>query len=470
MTVAKEVSRRSAVKIVGVVAAAAVGLTACGTSSDSTSNSTTSAAAGDIESVATDAYVFGYPLVLMDATRAGAAPVNHFDHARTLPDAANRSIVRMNQDTLYSQAWLDLSSEPIVVQVPAMERGRYWLLQTMDAWTNVTHNPSSVRPQLKSGKTDGPFTYAFTGPGFSGTLPDDITAMPMPTNMAWILGRVQVDGPADLDAVHAIQDQIKIAPLSAWQQNPGTSNPPATATPGSEAARTVADMNGHDFFAKLSTLTAANPPAAADADAMKRFASVGIKPGASVDTLPADKLDAAATAAKRGISTYQNPQAKDENGWQFATNLGTYGTDYPQRANVALLGLGANLPEDAIYPMYTSKPDQDNGPHRYRLHFAAGQLPPVDAFWSITAYAADGYFYDNPGSIYAVGHLIPPTANPDGSVDIAVQNAEPGADVPAGNWLPIPASGPFSLNFRLYAPKSQATNGDWQPPALTPVS
>ncbi|MFE2960282.1 DUF1254 domain-containing protein [Nocardia tengchongensis] len=418
--------------------------------------------------MATDAYVFGYPLVLMDATRAGAAPANHFDHARTLPDASNRSIVRMNQDTLYSQAWLDLSTEPIIVQMPRMDGDRYWLLQTMDAWTNVTHNPSSVRPQLKSGSTEGPFTYAFTGPGYTGTLPEDVTPMPMPTNMAWILGRVGINGPSDLDAVHAIQDQIKIAPLSAWQQNPGTTNPPATAAPGAEAAKTVAEMKGRDFFDKLDTLMAANPPAAADADTLARFASIGIKPGASVDTLPADQLDAAAADGLKRLSGYHNPQAKEENGWDFATNVGTYGTDYLQRAYVANIGLGANLPEDAIYPLYNSTPADNTGPHRFRIHFSAGQLPPVDAFWSITAYAADGYFYDNPANIFAVGHQIPPTLNPDGSLDITVQNAKPGPEVPQGNWLPIPDTGAFSLTMRLYAPKPSVATGEWQPPAVTP--
>ncbi|MGW4352181.1 DUF1254 domain-containing protein [Nocardia sp. NPDC004582] len=469
MTVPSRVSRLSAVLMAGAISVAAAGLAACSSSSDSSSTTTSAAAAaGDLKSVATDAYAFGYPLVLMDATRAGAAPANHFYHARTLPDAANRTVVRMNQDTLYSQAWLDLSAEPIVVQMPAMDR--YWLLQTMDAWTNVTHNPSSVRPQLKSGKNEGPFTYAFTGPDFKGALPEDITPMPMPTNMAWILGRVQVNGAADLDTVHAIQDQIKIAPLSAWQQTPGTTNPPADPIPGSEAAKTVADMNGRDFFDKLDTLMAANPPAAADADAVKRFASVGIKPGASVDSLAADQLDAAAIDAKKQISAYKDPQAKDENGWEFATDLGTYGTNYMQRANVAYIGLGANLPEDAIYPMYNSSAADKDGPHRFRIHFPAGQLPPADAFWSITAYAADGYFYDNPDNIYAVGHQIPPVTNPDGSVDIIVQPDKPAAEVATANWLPIPATGPFSLAMRLYAPKPQVASGDWKPPAVTPQS
>ncbi|MEU1208909.1 DUF1254 domain-containing protein [Nocardia sp. NPDC005825] len=425
----------------------------------------------DTKSVASDAYVYGYPLVLMEATRVTGAPANQFSHARSLPMAANRTIVRQNQDTLYSQAWLDLSGEPIVMTVPVMDGKRFWMMPTLDAWTNVTQNPSSINPQVKSGTGKGPFTYAFTGPNWKGTLPDGLTPLPMPTDMAWILGRIEINGEADLPAVHAIQDQLKLAPLSAWQQNHDAANPAVDASSSGDPEKEVAAMDGRTFFNKLNALMVANPPAADDAEALKRFATIGIKPGGTVDSQPADQLDAGAADAKQRIQTWPNPDLADENGWQFGTTAGRYGANYMLRANVALIGLGANLPEDAVYPSMFDIPADDNGtPRALRIHFPAGQLPPVDAFWSITAYTADGFFVDNPANIYAVGHQVPPVANPDGSIDIYVQSAEPEEGMRAANWLPIPTSGKFSLTMRLYAAHKSVIDGSWKPPALTPAS
>ncbi|WP_228566872.1 DUF1214 domain-containing protein [Nocardia sp. SYP-A9097] len=134
-----------------------------------------------------------------------------------------------------------------------------------------------------------------------------------------------------------------------------------------------------------------------------------------------------------------------------------------------MTGLGANLPQDALYPTVFGMADENGTPRRFTITFPAGQLPPVDAFWSITAYDGDSFFVPNPANIYAVGHGIPPVPGPDGSVVFAIQSADPGPAVPQGNWLPIPASGKFSLTLRLYAPKPPAIDGTWQPPALTPV-
>ncbi|WP_218952147.1 DUF1254 domain-containing protein [Amycolatopsis anabasis] len=447
-----EVSRRAALGI-GVAWAVA----ACG------SNGNNASTDNDPLAVATDAYVFGYPLVLMDATRASGGPVNRFVHADSLPTPADRMVVRMNLDTLYSQAWLDLASEPLVLQVPAMDGGRYWLMQLLDAWSNTAHNPSSVRP-----RTQPPFTYLLTGPGWSGTVPAGVTHLPLPTNTVWLIGRVQVNGHDDLAAVRAIQDKLKLAPLSAWQANPDAATPGLTlgaATKKSSPARDVAAMTGPAFFAKMCALLPANQPATADQPAMRRFASIGIAPGATPTADPAI-LNAAAQAAKQRITDYHDPTARNVNGWSCHTGLGSYGTNYPLRAATAAVGLGANLAEDALYPRLDAVADTNGTPRRFRLHFPAGGLPPVDAFWSLTAYDADSFLIANPADIYAVGHQPPIRTNPDGSTDIVVQHADPGPAVPRGNWLPIPATGKFSLTLRLYAPKPEAANGTWRPPTL----
>ncbi|MCU1642067.1 MAG: hypothetical protein JWN03_2342 [Nocardia sp.] len=476
MTIRRMGSRRA---LVGATAAtlsvilAAVGLSACSSDSSSSNSSATSttAASNDPKDIAVDAFTYGYPLVLMDATRASAAAANHFDHADTLPTPADRQVVRLNLDTFYSQAWLDVKNEPMIVQVPEMDPNRYWLMQFLDAWSNTAQDPSSVDPQLRSGAKTGPFTYAITGPGWKGTLPDDVTPLAMPTDTTWLLGRVQVNGPDDVEKVKAVQSQMKLVPLSQWVSGNHDNPPPAAPSDKSiNPSQQVARMDGPTFFDKLNELMVANPPAAADASAMERFAAIGVTPGGTADKVSADVLNLGAAAGKKAIAAYVNPQIKVEDGWQFATNVGTYGTDYPLRANIALQGLGANLAKDAVYPTVFSTADDNGTPVRYTLHFPDGQLPPARAFWSITAYDADSFLIDNPAGIYAVGHQIPVVKNADGSVDITVQNADPGTAVPAGNWLPIPASGKFSLTLRLYAPDQKVLDGTWKPPNLRKVA
>lgn len=234
---------------------------------------------------------------------------------------------------------------------------------------------------------------------------------------------------------------------------------------------TVAGMDGATFFAKLATLMSTDAPAPADADALARFAKLGIAPGGTVTGIDADTLNAAVKTAQQRIEGYKNTGAKDVNGWVYATNLGAYGTDYALRANTALTALGANLPADAIYPMMGNVAADSGGtPLVYRFHFPAGQLPPADAFWSITAYTSDHFLVPNPDDIYSVGHVPSTTPDPDGSVELTLQAAKPGPEVPQGNWLPIPASGTFNLAMRLYSPRAAAADGSWQPPALTKVS
>ncbi|MEC3920159.1 DUF1254 domain-containing protein [Nocardia sp. CDC160] len=456
-------SRRQAFGL-GAAVTAALALTACGKSESGSTATGTTPASTDPKDIAADAYVFGYPLVLMDVTRETAGPANQFVHA-TPPTPDAKQVVRLNLDTLYSQAWLDLRAEPMVLQVPRIEAGRYWLMQLLDAWTNTVHNPSSTDPQVKSG---APQTYVITGPNWTGNLPDHVTQLAMPTGTTWLLGRIEYKGGDDLAAVRALQEQLKLSPLSVYLQNPDAGGGPgAQAAGGNPPAQTVATMDATTFMNRLCALMSLNPPAPADADAMKRFATLGITPGASMTTAPADVLTAAATAARKQVMSYRNPKAINENGWSFNPNVGTYGTEYTLRAQVAAVGLGANLPKDAIYPTVTANAD---GGSRFRLTFPKGQLPPVDAFWSLTAYDAQSYLVQNPAGIYSVGHLIPLTPTADGSVEIVVQNADPGPSVPAGHWLPIPESGQFSLTLRLYAPKSEALEGKWKVPQLEKLS
>ncbi|MGW4350784.1 DUF1254 domain-containing protein [Nocardia sp. NPDC004582] len=457
------VSRRRFLGL-GPATAAALGLAACSTS-DNGSTATTTAASHDPKDIAADAYVFGYPLVLMDVTRETGGPANQFVHQNPpTPDA--RQVVRLNLDTLYSQAWLDLRPEPMVLQVPAIESGRYWLMQFLDAWTNTVHDPASTNPRVKNAPEQPPYTYLVTGPGWKGTVPHGMTQLAMPTGTTWLLGRIEYKGEGDVEHVRRLQRQLKLAPLSVWNSGAVQGGPGAAAAGGGAPPQMVGAMDGPTFFARMCAVMAINPADEDDADAMKRFATIGITPGGAA-TVPADVLNAGLADGRRALTEYRDPKAQYQNGWLFNLEVGAYGTDYPLRAQVAALGLGANLPRDAVYPTINANADGDS---RFRVTFAKDQLPPVGAFWSLTAYDSDSYLVQNPARIYSVGHLVPLAPAADGTVAIAVQSADPGPEVPAGHWLPIPESGRFSLTLRLYAPKESVLNGKWEVPKLEKLS
>lgn len=463
--VRRGIARRTVLSLAGVALAA--GLGACGRA-----ERTTAAASGELRAIAHDAYVFGYPFVLMDVTRTASlavAPADRLWHATAPPTPERHDVVRMNLDTLYSSAWLDLSEEPVVVRMPAVPPGRFWLLQFMDAWSNTVHNPSAMRPQVRPGTTTPPYTYVITGPGWSGDLPSGLTPLPMPTPTVWLLGRIQVNGPDDVAAVRAIQQEMRVATLSDWiagRETASTAAPPPTdETPAERVAR----MDPREFFDRLCARMRTDPPAPVDEPAMARFARIGVEPGGQIEGLAEEDLRTAVRDATQTIGVYVDPQTRLENGWTFDPRTGVYGTEYLHRAAVARKGLGANLPQDAIYPTFFGDADSGGVPNRFRLRFEAGALPPVDAFWSLTAYGADDRLVPNAAGIQSIGHEVPVVPAPDGSVELAIQNEDPGDAVPQGNWLPIPREGAFSLTLRMYAPHAEAIEGTWRLLPVTPI-
>ncbi len=432
--------------------------------------------------LATDAYVFGYPLVTMEMTRrimtnvaTGTglrAPMGQLIKAREYPDSSFRDVTAPNADTLYTTAWLDVGREPWVVGLPDLA-GRYALFPMLDGWTKVFQVPG------KRTTGTGAQTYAITAPGWTGTLPAGVTEYKSPTNIVWLLGRIYCTGtPEDYRAVHAIQDQIKLQPLSSWGR---TYTPPAgQVNPAIDMRKAVRDqvnaLSAVEYFTLLAQLMKQNPPAAADAAHVARFARIGLVPGQDFD---ASKLRADFASRIPSISFDRimvqfriNAAIRDINGWAYTTKTGIYGTDYLMRALVTAIGLGANRPQDAIYP--TSLKDADgadySGANRYVLRFAPGQLPPVNGFWSITMYDENYFFVANPLNRYSISARQPLKANPDGSVDINIQNASPGADRES-NWLPAP-TGKFILMMRLYWPKEEdpsILDGSWVIPGARKV-
>jgi hypothetical protein len=227
------------------------------------------------------------------------------------------------------------------------------------------------------------------------------------------------------------------------------------------------------YFTELASLMVTNPPSAADAPMVAEMASIGIVPGKPFvsSALGPDAATMLATLPKTAFGQIMAAYPKagvNTNGWQIFTKTGLYGTGYLQRALVTAIGLGANRPQDAVYPtsQAPSTTAKYDGTKVRVMHFAKGKMPPVNGFWSLTMYTPEYFFYPNPLHKYTVSARNALTTNADGSTDLYISNRQPAA-VPTSNWLPAPA-GPYILMMRLYDPKETAPsiiNGTWAPPA-----
>jgi hypothetical protein len=433
--------------------------------------------------LATDAYIFGYPLVTMEMTRrivtnvvrpeGTRAPMGQIIKLREYPGPSFTDVTAPNADTLYTTSFFDVGAEPWVLSLPDM-KGRYALFPMLDGWTNVFQVPGK--------RTTGTAaqTYAITGPGWKGTLPQGVREYKSPTSIVWLLGRIYCTGtPEDYKAVHELQDQCQLVPLSAYGK-------PYTAPDGKVDASIdmktavrdqVNRMDAQAYFTLLAQLMKTNPPTAADAPEVARFAKIGLVPGKDFD---ARKLDA--DFAKRipevGFDRIMlqfkvNKEVKNINGFGFTTKTGIYGTDYLMRALVTAIGLGANRPQDAVYP--TSLKDGEgkayDGANKYVMRFPKGQRPPVEGFWSLTMYNDKYFFVSNPINRYSISARQNLKTNPDGSTDLYIQKDSPGPDKES-NWLPAPA-GKFILMLRMYWPNESSPsiiNGSWKIPPIKKVA
>jgi hypothetical protein len=338
--------------------------------------------------IATEAYIFGYPLVTMEVTRRVTTntvdptglrgPMGRFVHARAFPALTYRDVPGANADTLYSLAWLDLAEEPYILDLPDAE-GRYFMLPMLNGWTDVFAAPGTRTTGTEAGK------YAITGPSWEGELPDGVTQYKSATNLVWLLGRVYTSGTAqDYDKVHAFQDEISLVPLSAYGQD--YAPPEGNVDPGIDmTTSTTAQVTGMDaaaYFKLLSALMRTNPPTAADAPMVAQMARLGLVPGehwdiSTLDPAVANGVARAPEAALTEIMAYAPQAGRIVNGWLITLPSGVYGTDYLHRAVLNWQGPGWNRPEDAVYPM--AKVDGDgnalNGANKYVLHFARGNCP-----------------------------------------------------------------------------------------------
>jgi hypothetical protein len=432
----------------------------------------------EAHAIAVDAYLYFYSLVSMDLTRRvatnvesgkvpGFGPANMFHSFTAFPAADFKAVVRPNFDTLYSSAFLDMTKEPVVVSAPETN-GRYYLLPMLDMWSDVFASPGWRTTGTHAGN------FLVTPPGWQGNVPPAMARINAPTPWVWIVGRTKTDGPPDYDAVHKIQDGYKIALLSQWGKN---APPPTPTIDPSVDMKTppkvqIDKMPADKFFSYAAEILKVNPPHITDQPMIAQLRKIGIEPGKSFDLNNAAsairKAFESAPAEAQQLMAWKMPTlARVANGWSMNTDtMGVYGNYYLKRAVVTQLGLGANLPEDAIYPVSlgdeTGKPL--DGANKYTLHFEKGETPPANAFWSVTLYDAGGFQVANPLNRFTLSSWMPLKYNGDGSLDLHIQNASPGADMES-NWLPSP-KGEFNLLMRLYAPRSDALTGKWNPPPV----
>jgi hypothetical protein len=447
--------------------------------------------------IGVESYHYLYPLILSDVTRRvltslpsgvkpGTGPMNEFHHVPAFPTADHREVVRPNFDTLYSIAWLDLTEGPVTISMPDTG-GRYYLLPLMDMWNDVFAVPGK--------RTSGTAarTIAVTLRGWRGMLPTGIERIESPTAHVWIIGRTQTNGPADYAAVHQVQAGYTIAPVPPGcvdRCDPSPVSRQRAPAPGKlglddvvppidmtvEPVVQVNAMPASVYFSYGTGLMKHSPAHPTDWSTVTRMERVGMEAGHpfAFDRAPPAVQAALQRAAIDGLQQMKAKAptlARVVNGWQMNTEtMGVYGNAYLKRAIISMVGIGANQPEDAIYPLNVSDADGQpmDGARAYVMHFEPHELPPANAFWSVTMYDAAGFPVHNAINRYAIGDRDPLAFNEDGSLDLYVQSTPPG-DGRDTNWLPSPAQGAMSVTMRLYAPRAEALDGRWAPPAIRRV-
>jgi hypothetical protein len=449
-------------------------------------SASTRARARTVFAAAVAAYVYGLPQVSVRGT-VKHLPRNEIVSVDALADPNVQTVVSPNVDTAYTVDWIDLTTGPVVVNVPDTA-GRFYTFQFIDGFSNAFAYLGSGSTGTQAG------AYALVPPGWSGSLPAGVTRIAAPSNTVWLLGRTLVRSSSDLGAVKTVQQQYQATPLPAWEA--GTRQPPVVL---SQYPPTIPKSipGGAAFIAALNQEMNIDPPPAADTCALQALAPAGVQvphptpartllddlsdeapplpaiAGDPVDnaaltagTAAGDRIIVAAEAALNASSRLAN------NGWEvFGNWVGRYGTRYLGRAIIARDLLGANTPQQSIYPVATTDVTGRplDGGQRYTIRFPKRSLPPVGAFWSLTMYNASDYLYANAIDRYAVGDRTPGLRyGRDGSLTIAIQHAAPANPPQRANWLPAP-SGSFHVIMRLYEPRAVALDGRWKPAPINRV-
>jgi hypothetical protein len=397
------------------------------------------------------AYVYGLAPVAVGQT-VQRFPENQLVSIAALVDPSVRTVVLPNNDTTYTVGRLQLSGGPRVIDVPDTG-GRYYVIQLLDAYSNTIAYIGRRTTGTRAG------SYAVVPPGFDGTLPAGVRRIESPTNLVWVLGRTLVTGPTDLPAVAELMRGYRVTPLAAWTS--GARQAPILL-PAFPASPPVPLPKGAAYFERLREILGTDPPPAADRCALRAFAR--LPTGSTLEAA----FRAGARLVRRAERRASRYGAERNNGWLVpGPYVGAYGRNYLGRAVVATAALGANTRAETIYPLAVADVEGRplSGRHRYVIRFPRGQLPPADAFWSLTMYGEDRYLVPNEIDRYAIGDRTQGLRRgADGSLPIYVQRTRP-RGAKAANWLPAPA-GRFRLARRIYEPRRSALSGRWKPPPI----
>lgn len=434
----------------------------------------------EARSVAKEAYIYGFPMVdsyriqydyFQDKTNPEfKASWNHIANIPRVTTPADTTAQTPNADTPYSWLGLDLRAEPIVLTMPVIPKDRYFSVQLIDAYTfNFAYIGSRT-----TGNGGGSFLIA--GPTWKGETPKGVTkVIHADTEFIFAFYRVQLLNPSDIDSVKKVQAGFKVQTLSAFAGTPPITVP---AVKFIKPISRDAEKNSLEFFNILNFVLQYCPTDPSEVELMARFAKIGIGAGKTLDV---GKLSPEMRAAmEQGIADAwvdfngllkQFNEGKVTSGDVFGTRE-YLKNNYLYRMAAAVLGIYGNSKQEAMYPMYGVDSDGQKltGTNRYTLHFADGQLPPVNAFWSLTMYKMpESLLVANPMNRYLINSAMLPQLkkDADGGVTLYIQNESPGEDKEA-NWLPAP-NGPFVMYMRLYWPKEQALDGKWTAPPLKRV-
>lgn len=459
----------------------------------------------EILNTAKQAFIYGFPLVVMDITKeqftnydqpsSEGAPINYFSNKQNFPTPDDKTVVRPNCDTFYSIAFLNLIEGPLVLNMPPTG-DQYYMMPLLDAFTNVIPgSPGKRTDDFKGGK------YLIVGPKYS--IPTDMDTSPFvrvihsPTNLVWALGRFQVNStnPTDMhnNGAGKVMNLQSMLTITTIDGNPPPKGVPPHQVSTDSANDIVSNMSIGEFFARLNTLLILNPPTKEDHPAMESYAPIGV---GTEFTIPFNELsfepetmralEALPNSIVEALTAEGNNSSSNPDYWNYDLDqaMGNYGTDYQKRAVIACIGFGANLIEDAVYyntSEYYNADTQEggnlDGSNDQTYTLTLDRLPPVRGFWSLTMYDAQGNLYANTINRYVVGHStenhLQPIDPKDGPTIIYIQNESIDENDPRyNNWLPAPA-GAFTLLLRAYDPTGGSIgpiiSGEWAPPAVEKV-
>lgn len=441
-------------------------------------------AKSEIKTIAEEAFIYGFPMVMnygviyetyIDKSSSQyKCPFNQLYNTARVFTPKDTAVVTPNSDTPYSFFCADLRAEPVVFTVPNIEKGRYFSVQLID-W--YTFNFGYVGSRTTG---NGGGSYLIAGPSWKGDKPKGIDKVfRCETEFAFAIIRTQLFNPADIENVKKVQSGYKLQPLSAFLKKPAP--PAASEIKWPKIDKKLAES---DPFAFLNFVFQFCPPVGS-ADVEKpmraRFAKIGIKAGKPypLDKFMTEEKAELVMGMKSGLAKIKKrveTAGKDENGWRVGFAFGDrtfFKGDWTLRAAAAMAGIYGNDAAEALYPMLATdsvgnKPDCSK--KRYTLTFPKGQLPPANAFWSVTMYdAKTQLLIENPLNRYLINSPMLPDLkkNEDGSLTLYIQKDSPGTEKES-NWLPAP-NGPIYVVMRLYWPKEEALTGKWKPPTLTPV-